>query len=103
MEPEQEARLLDIMADLHETFKRRVRESRWVGVTGQIVVLLPCAACCRRGYAPCDGPVGPTGSTPVHPMLACRGDRLKGDVAELFSGRAWTGRQALELGLVGKR
>lgn len=29
-----------------------------------------------------------------------RGKRLKGDEAELFSGAFWTGRKALELGLI---
>lgn len=29
-----------------------------------------------------------------------RGDRLKGDEAELFSGRFWSGRTALDLGLI---
>ena len=53
----QEARLRDIMEDLHDSFKARVRESRGV-------------------------------------RLAADRD------AELFSGRAWTGRQALGLGLV---
>jgi signal peptide peptidase SppA len=33
-------------------------------------------------------------------VRARRGDRLKGDEAELFSGEFWTGRRALELGLV---
>ncbi|KAL4422240.1 hypothetical protein ABPG77_009715 [Micractinium sp. CCAP 211/92] len=55
--PEQEARLRDIMDDLHDAFKDRVRSSR--------------------------------------------GKRLAaGKDGELFSGRAWTGRQALKLGLV---
>ncbi|KAI7843357.1 hypothetical protein COHA_003053 [Chlorella ohadii] len=55
--PEQEARLKDLMDDLHASFKDRVREAR--------------------------------------------GDRLAaGRDDELFSGRAWTGRQALKLGLL---
>ena len=29
-----------------------------------------------------------------------RGDRLKGDESHLFSGEAWTGKEALELGLI---
>jgi signal peptide peptidase SppA len=33
-------------------------------------------------------------------VRARRGDRLKGDEAELFSGEFWTGRRAAELGLV---
>jgi ClpP class serine protease len=33
-------------------------------------------------------------------VRAARGDRLRGPDAELFSGRAWTGRQAAALGLV---
>ncbi|KAI3428038.1 hypothetical protein D9Q98_006424 [Chlorella vulgaris] len=57
VQPEQEARLRDLMEDLHEAFKERVRGSR--------------------------------------------GERLAaGKDDELFSGRAWTGRQALKLGLV---
>ncbi|KAL4443453.1 hypothetical protein ABPG75_011190 [Micractinium tetrahymenae] len=55
--PEQEARLRDLMDDLHDSFKERVRSSR--------------------------------------------GERLAaGKDDQLFSGRAWTGRQALKLGLV---
>lgn len=54
--PEQEGRIVDLMTDLHEAFKDRVRASR--------------------------------------------GDRLIGPEDELFSGRAWTGRQAQRLGLV---
>lgn len=56
VQPEQEARLRDVMADVHATFVAHVR--------------------------------------------ARRGGRLAGDPAELFSGRPWTGRQALALGLV---
>lgn len=57
VQPDQEARLRDIMDDLHQAFKERVRGSR--------------------------------------------GERLAaGRDDELFSGRAWTGRQALKLGLV---
>ncbi|GAB4822608.1 hypothetical protein N2152v2_009654 [Parachlorella kessleri] len=56
VQPEQEARLRDLMEDLHDSFKGRVRASR--------------------------------------------GDRLQGSEQELFSGRAWTGRQALKLGLI---
>ncbi len=33
-------------------------------------------------------------------VRARRGDRLRGDEAELFSGRFWSGRKALELGLI---
>ncbi|MCP5366596.1 MAG: S49 family peptidase [Hyphomicrobiales bacterium] len=33
-------------------------------------------------------------------VRARRGDRLKGDEAALFSGEFWTGRRALELGLI---
>ncbi len=33
-------------------------------------------------------------------VRARRGDRLKGEEAELFSGRFWSGRKALEFGLV---
>jgi signal peptide peptidase SppA len=33
-------------------------------------------------------------------VRARRGDRLKGDEDEIFSGEAWTGRRALELGLI---
>ncbi|PSC72510.1 multidrug transporter [Micractinium conductrix] len=55
--PEAEARLRDLMEDLHESFRERVRGSR--------------------------------------------GERLAAGLdAELYSGRAWTGRQALKLGLV---
>jgi ClpP class serine protease len=32
--------------------------------------------------------------------ICCCHYRLRGDPSELFSGRPWTGRQALELGLV---
>lgn len=57
VQPEAEARLRDIMDDLHDSFKDRVRGSR--------------------------------------------GDRLaEGKDSELFSGRAWTGRQAVKLGLI---
>lgn len=53
---EQRARLMDIMVDVHESFKTIVKKSR--------------------------------------------GDRLQGSEDELFSGRAWTGNQALSLGLI---
>jgi hypothetical protein len=57
VEPAQEARLRDLMGDLHSSFQQVVREAR--------------------------------------------GERLAGaDERELFSGRAWTGRQAAALGLV---
>lgn len=57
VQPDQEALLREMMTDLHDTFKQRVKESR--------------------------------------------GNRLAGaDEEEICSGRAFTGRQALKLGLV---
>lgn len=56
VKPEQESRLMEIMASMHDSFQSIVKQSR--------------------------------------------GNRLQGSDDELFSGRVWTGRQALTLGLI---